>query len=242
MSKVGNRIFTKIERADRELVEQFRGLPSSNINDEMNRLFNMNANITLMNPEKAKHMVGTAFTVHAPIGDNLFLHYALDLAQPGDVIVVDGGGYANRAFAGEIMMTFAQDKGIAGVVVDGCMRDSDGMKNLTMPVYSVGVTPQGPYKNGPGEINTAVSCGGQVVFPGDILVGDADGIVVIHKQDAAEVLEAAKKKKAGEDRTFELMDSDLETYAKKHEASTEQRADGKGIAFIDEVYTKAYEL
>ena len=72
--------------------------------------------------------------------------------------------------------------------------------------------------------------------------GDADGIVVIHKQDAAEVLEAAKKKKAGEDRTFELMDSDLETYAKKHEASTEQRADGKGIAFINEVYTKAYEL
>ena len=242
MSKIGNRIFTKIERAGKELVEAFRGIPSSNINDEMNRLFNMNANITLMNPDTAKNMVGTAFTVHAPIGDNLFLHEALDLAEPGDVIVVDGGGYANRAFAGEIMMTFAQKKGIAGVVVDGCMRDSDGMRNLTMPVYSAGVTPQGPYKNGPGEINTAVSCGGQVVFPGDILVGDADGIVVIHKQDAEEVLAAAKKKKAGEDKTFELMDSDLETYAKKHIASTEQRADGKGIEFIDEVYTKTYNL
>ena len=162
--------------------------------------------------------------------------------QPGDIIVVDGGGYANRSFCGEIMMRFAQKKGLAGVVVDGCIRDSDGMQNLDMPVYAVGVTPQGPFKNGPGEINTPVSCAGQVVFPGDILVGDEDGITVVHKQDAAEVLAAAQKKKAGEDKTFELMDSDLAAYAKKHEASTEQRAEGKGIVFVDEVYTKAYDL
>ena len=140
------------------------------------------------------------------------------------------------------MMRFAQKKGLAGVVVDGCIRDSDGMQNLDMPVYAVGVTPQGPFKNGPGEINTPVSCAGQVVFPGDILVGDEDGITVVHKQDAAEVLAAAQKKKAGEDKTFELMDSDLAAYAKKHEASTEQRAEGKGIVFVDEVYTKAYDL
>ena len=81
-----------------------------------------------------------------------------------------------------------------------------------------------------------------MVFPGDILVGDEDGITVVHKQDAAEVLAAAQKKKAGEDRTFELMDADLAAYAKKHEASTEQRAEGKGIVFVDEVYTKSYDL
>ena len=242
MTKIGNRIFTKIKRADKELVEAFRGIPSSNTNDEMNRLFCMNSNMTLMNPRPGLSMVGTAFTVKAPIGDNLFLHYALDLAEPGDIIVVDGGGYANRSFAGEIMMTFAQKKGIAGVVVDGCMRDSDGMKNLTMPVYSVGVTPQGPYKNGPGEINVPVSCAGQVVFPGDILVGDEDGIVVIRKEDAAEVLAAAKVKKGGEDKTFALMDTDLEAYTKKHVASTLQRGDGKGIIFVDEAYTDLYNV
>ncbi len=242
MSKIRNRIFTKFERADKELVDAFRGIPSSNTNDEMNRLFCMNESMRLINPKPGKSMVGTAFTVKAPIGDNLYLHYALDMAQPGDIIVVDGGGYANRSFCGEIMMRFAQKKGLAGVVIDGCIRDSDGMKNLDMPVYAVGVTPQGPFKNGPGEINTPVSCAGQVVFPGDILVGDEDGITVVHKQDAAEVLAAAQKKKAGEDKTFELMESDLAAYAKKHEASTEQRAEGKGIVFVDEVYTKAYDL
>ena len=242
MSKIGNRIFTQFERADKDLIEAFRGIPSSNTNDEMNRLFCMNESMRLINPKPGMSMVGPAFTVKAPIGDNLFLHYALDMAQPGDIIVVDGGGYANRSFCGEIMMRFAQKKGIAGVVIDGCIRDSDGMKNLDMPVYCVGVTPQGPFKNGPGEINTPVSCAGQVVFPGDILVGDEDGITVVHKQDAAEVLAAAQKKKSGEDKVFELMDSDLAAYAKKHEASTEQRAEGKGIVFVDDVYTKTYDL
>ena len=118
MSKIGNRIFTKFERADKELVEAFRGIPSSNTNDEMNRLFCMNENMRLINPKPGKSMVGTAFTVKAPIGDNLYLHYALDMAQPGDIIVVDGGGYANRSFCGEIMMRFAQKKGLAGVVID----------------------------------------------------------------------------------------------------------------------------
>ena len=242
MSKIGNRVFTKIERADRKVVEGFREIPSSNINDEMNRLFNMNANIELLNPDKAVQLLGTALTVHAPIGDNLFFHEALDMAMPGDVLVIDGGGYANRSFAGEIMLRFCQSKGISGVVVDGCLRDLDGIKNLTMPVYATGITPQGPFKNGPGEINTAISCGGQVVFPGDIIVGDMDGIVVIHKQDAAEVLAAATKKKEGEDKTFELMKNDFDAYVEKHKLSTEKRVNGKGIEFIDEAYTKKYAL
>ena len=242
MSTIGNRIFTKFTRATKEQVEAFRGIPSSNINDEMNRLFNMNENIRLLNPETSKQLLGTAFTVRVPMGDNLFFHEALDRAQPGDVIVVEAGGYCNRSLAGEIMMKFAQYKGIAGIVVDGCMRDADALSKMEMPIYCVGITPQGPYKNGPGEIGTPVAVGGQVVFPGDILVGDEDGITVVHKQDAREVLAAAQVKKGGEDRTFELMASDLAAYAKKHEASTEQRANGKGIEFVGEVYTKAYDL
>ena len=179
MSTIGNRIFTKFTRATKEQVEAFRGIPSSNINDEMNRLFNMNENIRLLNPETSKQLLGTAFTVRVPMGDNLFFHEALDRAQPGDVIVVEAGGYCNRSLAGEIMMKFAQYKGIAGIVVDGCMRDADALSKMEMPIYCVGITPQGPYKNGPGEIGTPVTIGGKIVRPGDIVYGDGDGIIII---------------------------------------------------------------
>lgn len=243
MSKIGNRIFMKVDRPAPELVEKFRGLPSSNINDEMNRLFCMHSYIKLLNPESANpSMVGTAITVKAPIGDNLFFHQALDMAQPGDIIVVDGATGNNRSLAGEIMLRFAQSKGIAGVVVDGCLRDLDGIQNLTMPVYAAGVTPQGPWKFGPGEVNSAIACGGQVVFPGDILVGDRDGIVVIHKQDAEEVAAAAIAKKAGEDKTFELMGSDLAAYCEKHLKQTAKRFEGREPEVVEESFVKHYQL
>lgn len=232
MISIGNRIFTEITRADRALVEQFRGLPSSNINDEMNRLFCMHDYIRLLNPAKARPLLGTAITVKAPIGDNLFFHQALDMAQEGDVIVVDGGSGCNRSLAGEIMLRFAEKKGIAGIVVDGCLRDLDGIETLDMPVYAKGVTPQGPFKFGPGEVNAPIACGGQVVFPGDILVGDRDGIVVIRRQDAQEVAQAAIAKKAGEDKTFALMDEDVSAYAAKHLKTTEKRMDGKNVAVL----------
>ena len=104
MITIGNRIFTEIKRPSRELAEQFRGLPSSNINDEMNRLFCMHDYIRLLNPAMARPLLGTVITVKAPIGDNLFFHQALDMAQSGDVIVVDGASGCNRSLAGEIML------------------------------------------------------------------------------------------------------------------------------------------
>ncbi|WMJ83692.1 RraA family protein [Oscillospiraceae bacterium LTW-04] len=220
MISIGNRIFTKVERPDPKIVELFRGLPSSNINDEMNRLFCMHDYIRPLNNVP---LLGTAITVKAPIGDNLFFHQALDMAQPGDVIVVDGGSGCNRSLAGEIMVRFAAKKGLAGIVVDGCLRDLDGIKVLPIAVYAKGITPQGPFKFGPGEINTPIACGGQVVFPGDILVGDADGIVVIHRQDAEAVANVAIKKKAAEDKTFELMESDFAAYSTKHQSTTKNR-------------------
>ena len=229
---IGNRFFTDVRRPDRALIESFRGLPSSNINDEINRLFCMHDYITLLNPDTADQLLGTAITVKAPIGDNLMFHQALDMAQPGDIIVVDGGSGCNRSLAGEIMLRFAQEKGLAGVVVDGCLRDLDGITTLHMPVYAKGITPQGPYKNGPGEVNTPIACGGQVVFPGDILVGDRDGIVVIRPQDAPAILEAAIKKKAGEDKTFELMASDVKAYADRHLSTTAKRMDGKNVSAL----------
>ena len=242
MSSIGNRVFTKVTRPDPRIVEKFRGLPSSNINDEIHRLYCMHAYMRLLNPEKAVQLLGTAITVKAPIGDNLFFHEALDLAQPGDVIVVDGATGNNRSLAGEIMMRFAQKKGLAGIVVDGALRDLDGIKNLTMPIYAAGVTPQGPWKFGPGEVNVPIACGGQVVFPGDILVGDMDGIVVVRRQDAEEIAEIAIKKKAAEDKTFEKMENDLAAYAASHLATTAKRKEGMDIAYYDEAYVEKYDL
>ena len=241
MITIGNRIFTDIERPDPEVVEMFRGLPSSNINDEMNRLYCMHDYMKLLNPAKAKPLLGTAITVKAPIGDNLFFHQALDMAQPGDIIVVDGASGCNRSLAGEIMLRFAQKKGLAGIVVDGCLRDLDGIEMLEMPVYAKGVTPQGPWKFGPGEVNVPIACGGQVVFPGDILVGDKDGIVVVRRQDAKAVAEAAIKKKAAEDKTFELMEADLEAYAAKHLETTAKRMEGKTVP-VFKCLSDMYEL
>lgn len=238
---IGNRIYTEVKRPPLEIVEMFRGLPSSNINDEMNRLFCMHDYMKLLNPDTAVQLLGTAITVKAPIGDNLFFHEALDLAQPGDIIVVDGGSGCNRSLAGEIMMRFAQLKGIAGFVVDGCLRDLDGVETLTMPVYAKGVTPQGPFKFGPGEVNTPIACGGQVVFPGDILVGDKDGIVVIHQQDAKEVAKVAQEKKAKEDKTFETMKADWKVYAQKHIQTTQKRMTGKDIAIFNGEYADEYK-
>ncbi len=241
MSEIGNRVFMNVNRPAPELVEKFRGIPSSNINNEMNRLFCMHSYMRLLNPESANpSMVGTAITVKAPIGDNLFFHQALDMAQPGDIIVVDGATGNNRSLAGEIMIRFAQKKGLAGIVVDGCLRDLDGIQNLTMPVYAAGVTPQGPWKFGPGEVNVPIACGGQVVFPGDILVGDRDGIVVVRRQDAAKVVEIAISKKASEDKTFELMESDLPAYEKRHIATTAKRFQGREPVYVDSGYADIY--
>ncbi len=237
MSSIGNRVFHEIKRPDPRLVELFRGIPSSNIGDEMNRLYCMHDYIQPMNDVS---LLGTAFTVKTAIGDNLYIHEALDLAQPGDVLVIDGGSGNNRSLAGEIMLTMAYRKGLAGVVVDGCLRDRDGLRKLPMAVYAKGITPQGPYKNGPGEINVPVSCGGQVVFPGDIIVGDGDGIVVIRPQDAEEIALAARKKMKGEEEMFAQMASDLQRYLDEHKASTEARKEGKDICAIRASYEDLY--
>lgn len=221
---IGNRIFTKIDRADREIVNQFEGIPSSNIGDMMNRLYCMRETINRIGQHK-KSMVGTAFTVKVPDGDNVFIHKALDMIREGDVLVIDGNGCTSRSLMGEIMFTYAMNKGVAGIVVDGAIRDSDSLDELEIPVYAAAITPQGPYKNGPGEINVPVACGGQVVNPGDILVGDADGVCVIHKEEALPVLEAVKKKFAGEQvllNRYHTIGNDTEEHMATYDAITDR--------------------
>ncbi len=197
MSNIGFKIVTNFERPDRKLVEKFRGIPVANIDDNMNRIFAMDGNIK---PYGRPSLCGTAFTVVAPSGDNLMMHKAIDMAQPGDVLVVVGIGKADRSFCGEIMMQMSKSKGIEGFVIDGSIRDAEGTKNLDFPVYATGVQPNGPYKNGPGMINVPVACGHQVVRPGDIIVGDADGVICIPVEYAEEALEKGAAQLAAEEK------------------------------------------
>lgn len=190
MANLGFRVFEDFERPDKNLIEAFRELPVANIDDNMGRIACVDASIKPYN--KAK-LLGPAFTVKAPQGDNLMFHKALDMAKEGDVIVVSGGGFLERSLCGEIMMTYAAMKGYAGFVIDGAIRDVDSTMEMDFPVYAKGVNPNGPYKNGPGEINVPVAIGGQVVFPGDIVVGDGDGVIFIRPENAEELIEKVRK-------------------------------------------------
>ena len=163
--------------SDKHVPKAFRGLPIANLDDCMGRIAAVDARLKNVNKTP---LLGVAFTVRCPAGDNLMFHKALDLAQPGDILVIAAGGSMSRSLCGEIMSTYARSRGIAGFVVDGCIRDYDELSALTdFPVFARGVTPNGPYKNGPGEINFPVTVAGQVICPGDILVGDGDGLLVI---------------------------------------------------------------
>lgn len=207
---IGFRIFQSVKRPARELVELFREIPTGNIGDNMNRLYSMQNYLQPFNNVK---LLGTAITVKAPMGDNLMIHKALDIAQPGDVVVIDGEGCENRSTMGEMMFTFAAMKGIAGIVLDGAIRDIDCLQKLNLSVYARAVTPQGPFKNGPGEINVPIACGGQVVFPGDILIGDADGIVVVRPEYAEELARISRAK----------FESECERLKKQHEGHSENQ-------------------
>ena len=203
MSNVGFRILEVKNRPSKELVEAFRGLPVANIADEMNRMYCVNARIKSVNQIP---LLGTAFTVKSRVGDNLMLHKAIDMARPGEIIVVDVQGDLTNSVTGEIMMRQVLKNGISGVVVDGAVRDIEALRELPLAIYAAGVQPNGPYKDGPGEINVPICCGGIVVKPGDILVGDADGIVVIDPQDAPEILEKAKEKYRQEQIKFKSIE------------------------------------
>lgn len=198
---IGCKINTMWERPDRALIEALSAFPVANVDDCMFRTAAIHSAIRPVNRVK---LCGTAFTVRVPEGDNLLLHKALDLVQPGDVLMVDAGGGETRAIFGEIMATYAQLRGVAGMVVDGCVRDYDALSRMEdMAIYAKGATPNGPYKNGPGEIGTVIQVGGRIVKPGDIVLGDADGVITIDPADAPALIEAVR---AVEEKEAAIMD------------------------------------
>lgn len=177
-------------RPDPKLVEELGRMVTPHLSDSMERLYAGGSELRPMH--KSGRLAGPAFTVRTAPGDNLLVHKALDMARAGDVIVVDAGGLTGNAIIGELMATHARHRGIAGVVIWGAIRDSAEIAAADFPVYAAGVTHRGPYRNGPGELNVPVVIGQMPVRPGDIVVGDADGLVAVPQEDAARVLAAAK--------------------------------------------------
>jgi regulator of RNase E activity RraA len=187
---IGFQIHAAPKRPPAALLEQFRDVVTPHLSDNMSRMCGTHG-LRRYNPRGK--LVGVALTVRTRIGDNLMIHKALDLAQPGDVLVVDGGGDTSQALVGEIMKSYAETRGVVGFVIDGAIRDVAAFAGGAFPCYARGETHRGPYKDGPGEIHAAVTVGGLVIHPGDIIVGDEDGIVALAPDVAEAVLAAARK-------------------------------------------------
>jgi regulator of RNase E activity RraA len=177
-------------RPSQQLIARCADLPTANIGDVMDRLGILDSRISTIWP--GARLVGPAFTVWTRSGDNEAIHRAIAVAQPGDVIVVNGQGDESRALIGDIMGSRAKAKGLAGFVLDGATRDARRLEEIGIPVFARAVTPAGPYKFGPGYLGRVVAVGGVAVAPGDLIVGDDDGVVVIPLADAETVVAAAE--------------------------------------------------
>ncbi|UXN06391.1 RraA family protein [Bartonella sp. HY761] len=228
MTNVGFRVFTKINRPAAELIEGFRGIPVANVADIMNRSCVLDARIQKIS---TPDLLGCAFTVKVRPGDNLMLHKALHMAQPGDIIVVDAHGDITNSITGELMMRTALTKKLGGVIIDGAIRDVATLSQLDMPIYAAGVTAAGPYKDGPGEIGTPISVGSVVVHPGDIIIGDDDGIVVVSPKEAPALIEKARKKHADEEAIIKAIEENTRDYS-----WIDRELEKKGCEIIDDYY------
>jgi regulator of RNase E activity RraA len=191
-------------QVDETVIAALRELPLAALSDNMHRNIGTVGLQPYHRPGE-KTMAGTAVTARSRGGDNLTYLRALEFCRPGDVLVIEAGGDLANAVVGGILTFYADRIGLAGVVIDGAIRDVAEIRSRDFPVYARGVTHRGPYKDGPGEINVPVSVGGMVVNPGDILVGDQDGLLAIPPQDAAELIVKARGVLEAEAKTMQAM-------------------------------------
>jgi regulator of RNase E activity RraA len=184
-SKLGFRVLAAPPRASAALVARFRGVAAANLADAMGRFNFMDPGIQ---SRSGFPLAGLAVTVLCRPGDNLMVHKALQVAEPGDIVVVNTCGGNMAAVFGELMCHTAAARKLGGIIVDGAIRDVDGIRKLAFPAFSRTVSPGACDKDGPGEINVPIACGNAVVMPGDIVVGDEDGVAIVPQAVAEEVL------------------------------------------------------
>ena len=189
-------VIRDIQRVDPATVAKAAAYPSSILADVAGRRGALSGRIAPLSP--SMRFAGPAITVEVRPGDNLMIHAAMAIAQPGDVLVIDGKGDLSSALMGEIMSQQCVALGVVGVVIDGAVRDSEAIRELGFPMYAAGLNPNGPTKSVSGRLNHPISIGGVSVNPGDLVVGDADGVTVIEREKAAALLPLAAEKVAAE--------------------------------------------
>jgi len=211
IGKPGFRFKTDFERPAEKVIAPYRALMNrtgcltGNVGDCIGRAAAMDARVKSL--AAGMKIVGPALTVRVPPTDNLMIHKALTLIKPGDVLVIEGGGNHSWALLGFLMVSTAQKLGVAGIIADGCVRDAQEIRKSGFPVFSAGLSPNGPFKEGPGEINYPITCGGQVVRPGDIIIADDDGVVVLQQELAKTVIEEVDKIIQREDKRLKEIEA-----------------------------------
>jgi regulator of RNase E activity RraA len=200
----GIRKIPSATQADPQVLAALREIPVAALSDNMHRNIGT-AGLQPYNRPVRPTMAGTAVTARSRGGDNLTFLRALEFCRPGDVLLIDAGGDMNNAVVGGILTFYAASIDLAGVVIDGAIRDVAEIREREFPVYARGVTHRGPYKDGPGEINVTVCVGGMVVNPGDIVVGDQDGLLAIPQDGVGELIEKARGVLAAEAQTLRAM-------------------------------------
>ena len=193
---IGFRILERKKKVALNIAKEFLTLPVANVSDSMWRLTAGGSRLRPMH--KSGQMAGPALTVKSRPGDNLMLHKAIDMAEPGDIIVCDAGGDLTNSLMGELMLAHAIKRGVGGFVLDGAVRDVEAFLDVNLPVFAAGVSHRGPYKDGPGEINVSVAIDGMVIEPGDLVIGDWDGVLSIPLDDVESILKKTNEKQAAE--------------------------------------------
>lgn len=190
----GFRVRREIERPAADEIQRLAELDIALVADMMNRLYVMRPGLLPISPNPAVDLTGPVCTVKVFPGDNLMIHASLDIARPGDVVVVDTAGASHNAVFGDMVANKAVARGIAGFVIDGLVRDVEGIIETGLPVYARGTTPRGPLHRGPGEVNYPISCGGLSVAPGDIVKASPDGVILVPREAVRTVLARAETK------------------------------------------------
>jgi RraA family protein len=191
------------ERVSPEIVREASEFQAAILADVAGRRGTVNGRIRALTP--TMKFAGPAFTIEVRAGDNLMIHAAMAMAKPGDVLVIDGKGDLTAALMGTIMMLGCKVTGLAGVVIDGAVRDTLELAELGFPVFAAGTNPNGPTKFVPGRINWPISVGGIACNPGDLVVGDADGVVIVEREKAESLLPLARKKVDDEAKRMEQI-------------------------------------
>ena len=195
---IGFRIGADRPRVSKSIIERYRVIPVANISDSM---FRMAGGGARLRPIGNPAIIGPALAVKTAPGDNLMAHKAIEMAAPGDIIVVDAGGDLTNSIIGERMVIAAHSRGVGGMVINGAIRDLATLRTHPLPIYAAGVTHRGPYKNGPGEINYPIAIDGMVIESGDLIVGDEDGLLCIPIRDAEALLVLSEDKARREQNT-----------------------------------------